>query len=97
MLLICCGNVKSNPVLKKRHQISFYHWNLNGLAAHSFSKVSLIQAISVSKTWDVIWLSETFFDLSIDSSDERMTIEGYNPLRAAYLSNKKTGGGCIYC
>ena len=65
------------------------HWNLNGLAAHNFSKVSLLQAISVSKNYNLICLSETFLDLSIDSSDERITIEGYNLLRADHPSNKK--------
>ena len=89
LLLICCGDVESNPGPKKQHQISFCHWNLNGLAAHNFSKVSLLQAISVSKTYDIICLSETFLDSSIDSSDERITIEGYNLLRADHPSNKK--------
>ena len=42
LLLICCGDVESNPGPKKQHQISFCHWNLNGLAADNFSKVSLL-------------------------------------------------------
>ena len=37
LLVICCGDVESNPGPKKQHQISFCHWNLNGLAAHNFS------------------------------------------------------------
>ena len=82
LLLICCGDFESNAGPKKQHQISFCHWNLNGLAAHNFSEVSLLQAISVSKNYDIICLSETFLDSSIDSSDERTTIEGYNLLRA---------------
>ena len=45
LLLICCGDVESNPGPKKQDQISFCHWNLNGLAAHNFSKVSLLHAI----------------------------------------------------
>ena len=59
--VICCGDVESNPGPKKQHQISFCHWNLNGLAAHNFSKVSLLQTISVSKNYDLICLSEAFF------------------------------------
>ena len=65
------------------------HWNLNGLAAHNFSKIPLLQAISVSKNYDLICLSETFLDPSIDSSDERVTIEEYNVLHADHPSNKK--------
>ena len=96
LLLICCGDVESNPGPKKQHQISFCHWNLNGLAAHNFSKVSLLQAISVSKNYDLICLSETFLYPSIDSSDERITIERHNLLRADHPSNKERGGVCIY-
>ena len=87
LLLICCGDVESNPGPKKQHQISFCHWNLNGLV-HNFSKVSLLQAISVSNNYDLICLSETFLDPSFDSSDERVTIEGYSLLCADHSSNK---------
>ena len=89
LLLIYCSDVESNPGPKKQHRISFCHWNLNGLAAHNSNEVSLLQAISVSKKYDLICLSETFLDPSIDSSDERTTIEGYNLLRADHPSNKK--------
>ena len=89
LLLICCGNVESNSGPKRQYQISFCHWNLNGLAGHNFSKASLLQAISVSKNYDLICLSETFLDPSIDSSDERVTIEEYNVLHADHPSNKK--------
>ena len=89
LLLIYCSDVESNPGPKKQHRISFCHWDLNGLAAHNSNEVSLLQAISVSKKYDLICLSETFLDPSIDSSDERTTIEGYNLLRADHPSNKK--------
>ena len=89
LLLIYCSDVESNPGPKKQHRISFCHWNLNGLAAHNSNEVSLLQAISVSKKYDLICLSETFLDPSIDSSDERTTIEAYNLLRADHPSNKK--------
>ena len=91
LLLICCGDVESNPGPIKQHQISFCHWNLNGLVAHNFSKVSVLQAISVSKNNDIICPFETFLDPSIDLLDERITIEGYSLLRADHLGNKKRG------
>ena len=47
LLLICCGDVESNPGPKKQHQISFCHWSFNGLAAQNFSKFSLLQARSI--------------------------------------------------
>ena len=77
--------------LKSSIRFFFCHWNLNGLAAHNFSKVPLLQAIPVSKNYDIICLSETFLDTSIDSSNERITIEGYNLLRGDHPSNKKKG------
>ena len=96
LLLICCGDIESNPGPKKQHQISFCHWNLNGLAAHNLSKVSLLQAISVSRKYATISLYETFLDPSIDSADERITIEEYKLLGTDHPSNKKRGGVCIY-
>ena len=89
LLLTCCGDVESNPGPKKQHYNSFCHWILNGLAVNNFSKVSLLQTISVSKNYDIICLSGTFLDSSIDSSNERITTEGYNLLRADHPSNKK--------
>ena len=86
LLLISCSDVESSPGPKKHYQISFCDWNLNGLAAHNFSKVSVLQSIYESKNCDIIFLSETFLDPSIDSSDERITIEGYYLLRADHLS-----------
>ena len=89
LLLICCGDIESNPGPKKQHQISFCHWNLNGLAAHNLSKVSLLLAISVSRKYATISLYETFLDPSIDSADERITIEEYKLLGTDHPSNKK--------
>ena len=87
--VICCGDVESNPGPKKQHQISFCHWNLNGLADHNFSNLSSLQAISVSNNYGLICLSETFLDPSIDSSNERITIKGYNLLPADHPSNRR--------
>ena len=38
------------------------HWSLNGLAAHKFTNVSLLQALSVTHNYDFICLSEIFLD-----------------------------------
>ena len=71
---------KSNSVddsgPKTKTQISFCHWNLNGLTAHNFTKVSLLQALSVKHDYDIICLSETFLDSSISNDDERINIKG---------------------
>ena len=40
LLLVCRGYIEINPSPKTKNQIQFCHWNLNGLAAHNFTKVS---------------------------------------------------------
>ena len=74
--MVCSGDIEINPVPKTKNQISFYHWNLNGLAAQNFNKISLLQALSVTHDYDIICLSDTFLDSSISNEDERVNIEG---------------------
>ena len=83
--------VISNQIQDLKSSIRFFFcpWKLNGLAAHNFSKVFLSQAVSVSKSFDLICLFETFLDRSVDSSDEWITIEGYNLLRSTKNPSKK--------
>ena len=47
----------------------------DGLVDHNLSQAFLLQAISVSKNYDIICLSETSLDPWIDSSDEKITVE----------------------
>ena len=49
--------------------MKFCHWNLNGLAAHDFIKVTLVEAFITSNNFDLICLSETFLDSTIRSDD----------------------------
>ena len=50
------------------------HWNLNGLMTHDFIKVSLLQALAVTNDYDIICLTETFLDFSIEHDDDRISI-----------------------
>ena len=43
-LLLLSGDIDANPGPKIPFNIKFCHWNLNGLAAHDFIKVPLIEA-----------------------------------------------------
>ena len=38
ILLVNSGDIETNPGPRKSSPIKFYHWNLNGLAAHDFTK-----------------------------------------------------------
>ena len=96
LLLVCSGDIEINPGLKTKNQISLCHWDLNGLAAHNFTKVSLLQAWCVTHDYDIICLTETFPDSSISNDDERINFKGYNLLRADHPSNKKRGGVSMY-
>ena len=48
--------------------------NLNGNAAHDFAKISLIQSYTLSYNTDIIFLSETFLESSIEVSDPNINI-----------------------
>ena len=49
----------------KSSRLNFCHWNLNGIAAHDFVKVLLIEAFIKAKNIDIICLPETFLDSTI--------------------------------
>ena len=95
ILLLESGDMETNPGPRKSF-IKFCQWNLNGLAAHDFVEMRLIEAFITTHNFDIICLSETFLDLSIAISDIRININGYLLLRADHSSNIKRGGVCIY-
>ena len=88
--LVRSGDIEVNLEPKIKSQLSFCQWNLNGLAAHNFIKVSLLQVLSVTHDYDIICLSETFLDWSISNEDERICIK-------VTISNKKREGVCMHC
>ena len=64
--------------------------------AHTFSKLSLLEAYNVEHKFDMICLSETFLDSSIPSNDERLNMKEYKLIRAENPSDSKRGGVRIY-
>ena len=82
ILLIQSGYVELNPGPKKSSLLTFFHWNLNGIPAHDFAKVCLIQSHALFYNIDIIFLSETFLDLSIEANNPKPNIPGYNLLRS---------------
>ena len=96
LLIILSGDVELNPGPKRKaaQTLSICHWNLNSICAQNFRKLSLLRAyVSVYK-FDIICLSETYLDSSID--DGSLEISGYYLLRSDHPSKKKRGGICIY-
>ena len=66
ILLIQSGDVELNRRPKKLSSLSFFYWNLNGIAAHDFEKISLIQSHALFCNIDIIFLSKTFLDSFIE-------------------------------
>ena len=79
----------------KYSSLTICHWNLDSLTAHNSIKISSLQAYVTQHNYDIICLSETFLN-SIDSSDRRILIDGYNLTRSDHPSDSKTGRVCIY-
>ena len=96
LLLLLSGDIEINPCPKRSSNIKFCHWNLNGLAAHDFIKVPLVEAFITSNIIDTVCLSETFLDSNIPNDDANIKINGYPLLRADHPNDIKRGGVCIY-
>ena len=99
LLLICAGDIELSPGPRKNNTsyiFSFCHWNLNSIAAHNFSKLSLLEAYNVQHKFDMICLLETFLDSSIPTNDERLNMKRYKLKIADNPSDSKKGGVGIY-
>ena len=90
------GDIESNPGPRKSSALKFCHWNLNGLVAHEFIKLSLLEVYINVNISDIICLSETFLDSSIPIDGNRLNIPGCSMMRADHPSNTKRGGVCLY-
>ena len=58
------------------------------------NKLSLLSAYNTLHKFDVICISETYLDKSVDN--DALSIDSYNIIRADYPHNQKRGGVCIY-
>ena len=96
LLITLSEDVELNPgpKCKAAQTFSICQWNLNSICAHNFEKLSRLRAYVSVRKFDIICLSETYLDSSID--DEGLEISGYYLIRSDHPSNKKRGGICIY-
>ena len=92
LLITLIGDVELNPGPKRNaaQTFSICQWNLNSICAHNFAKLSLLRAYASVHKFDIICLSETYLDSSIDN--ENLEISGYYLIRSDHPSNKKRGG-----
>ena len=79
LLLSLSGNVKIN--LGSRcyfaEAFSICHWNLNSIAARNYVKLCLLKAYIFVYNFDIICISETYFDSETSSDDDSLEIQGY--------------------
>ena len=99
IVVIICGDVEFNSGPKEDKScdnFSLCHWNLNSIAVHDFSNLSLLEAYNSHHMYDTICLSKTYLDSSVPYDDPRLNLSGYKLVRADNLSNNKRGGVGIY-
>ena len=77
VLLLCHGDTELSPGPKKllKNSLSIYHWNLNILTAHNFSKLTQLKAYISMYKHDFICSSETYLDSS--TLNGLLKIDGY--------------------
>ena len=97
LLIRHSDDTEMNPGLMPNlcHNLSICRWNLNSLTAHNYIKVSRNLLKSIKK-FHVVYLSETFLNLSYLPDDDNFDLPGYNIVRADYPLDTKNGGFCIY-
>ena len=60
------------------------------------NKISLIQGYITERNINIICLSETFLNSSLNNEDDRLKIEGYDLIRLDHPSVFKGGRLCVH-
>ena len=98
-LILLSRDIKTNPGPPTRSSeqcFSICHWNLNGMTAHNFAKLSLLIAYNLVHSFDIICLSEANLNSETPPNDTRLELPGCNLFRSDHPSNNKRGGVCVY-
>ena len=86
ILLLTHGDIEANhgPTKKTFNYFSCCHWSVNSILAHN--KISLITAYNIAQKFDIICISETYIDSTID--DKTTEIKDYNLVLQRKLMSK---------
>ena len=97
-IILHSGDIEINPGPKSssRESFSTCQWNLIGISAQSYTKVSLLTAYNRFHNFDIICISETFLNSETAANDPKLEITDYNMHRADHPSNFKKGSLCIF-
>ena len=78
------------------NHFSCCHCNVNGIAAHDYKKVLLLETYNTIYYWNLICISETHLDSSVSNDKKKISIKGYSLVREDHPSNTKRRDVCIY-
>ncbi|MCH2389802.1 MAG: hypothetical protein MK234_03870 [Nitrospinales bacterium] len=96
-LLFLAGDIHPNPG-PLHGKLKFAHWNLNSILTRNKSKISLIEALQATESFDIFAVSESF--LNDNAVKDDLEIHGFykDPIRAdCPLANiHPKGGVCLY-
>ena len=92
------GDVEVNLGLKPKDTQSFsiFHWTLNRIDVHNFSKISLFQVCNWAHKYDIICLSKTYLYSSTALYESSLHFEGCKMTLLDHTNNIKWGGIFIY-
>ena len=66
------------------------------MSAYNYTKLFSLKAFTAVHKFDIICLSETYFDSSVAPDDGNLEISGYSLVQSDHPSNNKRGGVCVY-
>ena len=76
LFLLLAGDIESNPGPNREQGLKFCHWNLNSICARESMKIPQIEAYNTIYHYDILALSETMLNDSVES--DNITIEGFS-------------------
>ena len=93
-LLMLCRDIELNPSPRPNsgQSLPICPWNLNSIAAHNFSKISLLKVYNAIHAYDIICLSETYLNHDTLSDNDNLGIPGYELIWVDHPSNQKQDG-----
>jgi len=96
-LLYLAGDIHPNPG-PLHGKLKFGHWNLNSILTRNKSKISLIEALQATESFDIFAVSESFLNINTVKDDLEMHGFAKDPIRAdcPAANNHPQGGVCLY-
>ena len=82
------------PCKKALNSLSYSLWNFRSTNAHDFIKKSSTEKYTKIHNYDIICLSETFFDSA--AIKDAFSVSGYNLMHAGHPDVKTEGRLCSY-